>query len=480
MRLSNGNGLGYEFDGKLEFSSGTSALIECMVAPPAVGGRKAVIDLRVPSTSMPVLRPENPCTLESIDATSGTKIYLDEVWFRSITSEFVPRRLAGSSPILLTHVGKLKIVREKPDTSTAGVHSDRKSTIRFLLNDNEFLGQKSLMMSIWNKLGEFEDQLYQIDIPDLGTVRFVREWSKTTAMDKNDVIVRSGFAAVLDIEEASVSRIDDIVAKFEDALFVISILWRQRVFMVGWCLDCRDRTEEMWKNPLDPLITKFVPEHERDFLVDQNFFEVIANAALKAYFDLPPELKSIFKDFSVGVSPFLDLSTSQQFMSLFQSLEGCAGLSKGQLLTAEEEAANKALQLALESAKVGVDAATSARIDGLIKSIHRPSLQQKLNLVLSSWSINQYDLWPLFGTEALPGLKNIRDKLAHSGSMGVYHQSLDVANRHFCILVERILISFLKLSLEQTNAKDNSYSRFRHDTDDEILNLRKRAFKAKN
>jgi len=436
-----------------------------------------VIDLRVPSTSMPVLRPENPCSLESIDATSGTKIFLYEVWFRSITSEFVPRRLAGSSPILLTHVGKLKIVREKSDTSTAGVHSDRKSTIRFSLNDNEFLGQKSLMMSIWKKLGEFEDQLYRVEIPDLGTVRFVREWSKTTAMDKNDVIVRSGFAAVLNIEEASVSRIDDIVAKFEDALFVISILWRQRVFVVGWRLDCRDRTEKTWKNPLDPLITKFVPEHEREFLVDQKDFEVSANAALKAYFELPPELKSIFKDFSVGVAPFLDLSTSQQFMSLFHSLEGCAGLSKGLLLTPEEKTANEVLQLALEKAKDGVDTATGARIDGLIRSIHRPSLQQKLNLVLSSWSINQYYLWPLFGTESLPGLKNIRDRLAHSGSMGVDHQSLDVANRHFCILVERILISLLKLPLEQTNANGNGYSRFHRESHEEILDLRKQAFK---
>ncbi|MET3139691.1 hypothetical protein AAKU61_004073 [Undibacterium sp. GrIS 1.2] len=269
------------------------------------------------------------------------------------------------------------------------------------------------------------------------------------------------------------------MSKIEEALFVISILCRQRIVMLGWRLDCSERTEEVWKNPLDPLKTNFVPEHEKEFLVDARHFESMANAALKAYFDLTPKVKTVFKDFSTGIAPFIEMNTAQRFMSLFHSLEKCKSFANELSLTPEELASDATLKLALEGAKEGVDPAISARIDGLLKKIRNPSIQQQLNPVLAMWSVNPYGLWPLFGTPSLPGLKDIRDKLSHSGPMGVDHQSLDVATRHFSIFVERILIAILEIPLAQTNAGGNTYSRFHRDSAESITELQKQTFNLK-
>ncbi|MET3139910.1 hypothetical protein AAKU61_004293 [Undibacterium sp. GrIS 1.2] len=190
MNINTDHGMCYEFDGRLTFSTGESAVIECHVCPALVAGRKAHIDLRVPSTSMPLSGVENPCHVESLDAEAHIQIQLEHVWFRSITDNQIPKRVTGSVPITLTHVGQLTICRSKKFMPEFGTES-AKPTVRFYLNDNVFLGSTSLMMAIHGKLSEREDHLYQVEVPDLGVIRFVREWVMLPTSEKNDVIVQS-------------------------------------------------------------------------------------------------------------------------------------------------------------------------------------------------------------------------------------------------------------------------------------------------
>lgn len=68
------------------------------------------------------------------------------------------------------------------------------------------------------------------------------------------------------------------------------------------------------------------------------------------------------------------------------------------------------------------------------------------------WSVKNDDLWPLSGPDALPGLKEVRDKLAHSGSKAIHPQGLAVATWHLSILLERVLLTFLKIPLSDTSA----------------------------
>ena len=77
------------------------------------------------------------------------------------------------------------------------------------------------------------------------------------------------------------------------------------------------------------------------------------------------------------------------------------------------------------------------RIEGFIKTVKkgRLSLLQQLEGALMTWSVKNDDLWPLSGSDALPGLKEVRDKLAHSGPKALHPQSLAVATWHLSILI---------------------------------------------
>ena len=94
------------------------------------------------------------------------------------------------------------------------------------------------------------------------------------------------------------------------------------------------------------------------------------------------------------------------------------------------------------------------RIEGFIKTVKkgRLSLLQQLEGALMTWSVKNDDLWPLSGSDALPGLKEVRDKLAHSGPKALHPQSLAVATWHLSILLERVLLTFLKIPVSDTSA----------------------------
>ena len=113
--------------------------------------------------------------------------------------------------------------------------------------------------------------------------------------------------------------------------------------------------------------------------------------------------------------------------------------------------------LALEAAKQGVAVGVVERIEGFIKTVTKGnlSLLQRLKWVLMEWSVKNDDLWPLSGPDALPGLKEIRDKLAHSGPKALHPQGLAVATWHLSILLERVLLTFLKIPLSDTSAAPN-------------------------
>jgi hypothetical protein len=104
-------------------------------------------------------------------------------------------------------------------------------------------------------------------------------------------------------------------------------------------------------------------------------------------------------------------------------------------------------------AKQGVKNSIAKRIDGFIKMLKKSTLQQQLESVLAAkWNVKTNDLWPLSGPDHLPGLKQVRDKLAHSGPKAIHMQGLAVATWHLSILLERVLLTLLKIQLSETSA----------------------------
>jgi hypothetical protein len=239
----------------------------------------------------------------------------------------------------------------------------------------------------------------------------------------------------------------------------MSIFCRQRIVVLGWTIEYGDRTEDVWLTPLDPLSTQYIPIEHNDYLVGKSDFENLVTGALKEFSLMDPLAKEYFRDFTIGLVPFVEMQTSQRFLSMFHALEGCRKSGGGLPPDLEVNESDVLLKDALERAKVGVDPSIGERIDGLIERIDKTSLRKELGFVLKSWSISTSGLWPLFGTKSNAGLIEIRNKLSHSTPKNVTSLGLVVATWHLSILIERILLTLLKIPIENTSAGVGQYRR---------------------
>lgn len=80
------------------------------------------------------------------------------------------------------------------------------------------------------------------------------------------------------------------------------------------------------------------------------------------------------------------------------------------------------------------------------------SLKESFEKFASHYGLIYNDLWPIFGTEELSGLSDIRNKLIHGNPLPRnLFCSLITANFHLSIYLERLLTLILGWSVEKTN-----------------------------
>lgn len=458
MGIELANGISYEFDGALVSANDKTVVIDCRVWPPLVAGEAAKVELSAPTALMPLPKILNPCHING--QLGGIELWLDDVWYRRMPQDRLPRRRAGLASIVLTHIGKLRMTTQFNKPSENAQPRSNKRSIKFYLTNNAFLAEHDWFFALITKPNDQTDELYAIVIPQLGRVRILREWVFARSADPNNAVVKSGFCAVVELDNEATQTTEEYLAHFEDALMVISIFCRQRVAVLGWEVKYADRQEQVWKNPLEPITTKYLPYEPHDYLVDKHSFETLTNVATKEWAALDPTMKDIFKHMSVGLAPFMNLQTSERFILMFQALEACRALAP-EYGNAQDKTNDDALLLALEAAKRGADVGVVERIEGFIKTVKkgRLSLLQRLEWVLMHRGVNRDDLWPLSGPDNLPGLKQVRDKLAHSGQKALHPQGLAVATWHLSVLLERVLLALLKVSLADTSAAPNRLMR---------------------
>jgi hypothetical protein len=264
-----------------------------------------------------------------------------------------------------------------------------------------------------------------------------------------NAIVKSGFCAVVELDGDASKAAEEYLSYLEDALIVISVFCRQRIAVLGWEVIYAARREQVWDAPLDPLSTKYLPYEPHNYLVDKSRFASLASDASKIFSELEAEKRDIFKRMSNAVTPSIEMQTSERFLAMFHALEACRSFAA----ETKSEEDNMELKRILEAAKCGVKDTIAKRIDGFIGKVDsKPSLRNQLEQVLVQWNTGD-DLWPLFGNgEKLPGLKEIRDKLAHTGPKAIHPQSLAVATWHLSILLERVLLSLLNIPVANTSA----------------------------
>lgn len=168
MGIELADGMSYEFDGKLVSANDQTAVIDCRVWPPLVGGDVARIELSVPIASMPLAEILNPCHISGQPSAGVVEVWLDDVWYREMPQDRQPRRRAGLAPIVLTHIGKLRMTTRFNKPSENAQPRSNKKSIRFYLTSNAFLAEHDLLFALSTTPNDQTDALYAVDIPQLG------------------------------------------------------------------------------------------------------------------------------------------------------------------------------------------------------------------------------------------------------------------------------------------------------------------------
>lgn len=434
----------FDFDAELRGADGTVLRVYCEVQPPSVGGQKSLIRIAVPAQHITENPPENPCVL--LGKSGAFTISMQEVhWRRFPTSS---RSTLGLEAIELLHVEKLTIQ-----------HSlmNNRREIRFYLAPISYLRSESSCVSFGDK--SHAEDLFVLDLPDLGATRFIAEWATIYHRDAEipGATVIAGFSAVADLSPDGSIDADQMIKKFRSSLEILSVLFRQAVTLHGWTyIDAQ--TVSTWIDPLEPNVTQSAREDRGEFVVKRKVFVECATCLTHAYEKADAKTRSLVRHLSVAVNPHTNSRTKDSFLFMFSALERVIEFAWTRDQTPSSPAVTTyAVIQHLEQLKEAVimDGGEnafeiSARLEGLIGAVNRPSIRDKFESFLRVYpAMNQYcaDLWPVLGSDKKRGLREVRHALAHGRSSFVSQDVVAVAEWHLAILLERMIFVLLDMTL---------------------------------
>ncbi len=286
------------------------------------------------------------------------------------------------------------------------------------------------------------------------------EWATTYHRDAEipGATVVAGFSAVVGLPQEGLIDADQMAAKFKSSLEILSVLFRQAVTLHGWTYT-DGHTISVWINSLEPRVTPSARENRGDFVAMPQVFVECATSLAHAYGKADAKTRSLVRHLSVAVNPHINLRNSDHFLVMFSALERVIESVWKQDQTPRSPAVtDNEIVMLLEHLKESVisDGGVNAseipkRLEGFIKSVKNgSSVRGKFEAFLRVYpTMNHYcaDLWPVFGSEKVRGLKDIRDAMAHGRGSFVSGDVIAVAQWHLAILLERVIFVLLGMTL---------------------------------
>lgn len=435
------------FDAVVIDSKGQTLEVDCRISEPTASGSPANISIEIPLSDMKIAFLENPCILRGI--VDSSEIEIKDLWYRSISSPLTRRKYARGA-FDINHAGQLlvRLHRQKHERELLRFHL---SPIRF------FKKHLKVKTANYSATPRMMVELFRMKTAELGEIRFIKHWT-VHHVDKKEVAaeVHASFSAEIWCDEVVNLSVDQLVERMKEVLIPLSILVRQAITLHGWRWEKKDGLETMWFVPLQPNLAPDMAEEPIVDLCFPNEFEEQAQSLVDGFLAASPDIKEAVTLLSVALAPHVGRSTAANFSTLFSALEQVIALEK---LTTEEKRRLRESDSALidellklkkriEDAKELHAESVGARIAGLAKSITSsgPSFNVRFENFLNAYPVvNQHmsDLWPLKGTQKNPGLKQIRDSLAHGLRHEHSAQVIAMAHWHFARLSERLAFVLL-------------------------------------
>lgn len=437
----------FDFDAELTSADGAVFPVYCEVQPPYVGGQKSLINLAVPARHINEVLPQNPCTLSG--KSGAFTIKMQGVHWRSFPTS--SNNTLGLRAIELLHIKRLTVLHRRMEA---------RREIRFHLAPISFLRSESSCVCFGD--GSHSEDLFVLDLPDLGATSFVTESVTIYHRDAEipGATVIAGFSAVAGLPPDGPFNAEQMVAKFRSSLEVLSVLFRQAVSLHGWTYTDGE-TVSTWINPLEPNVTPSAREHRGDYVARPQVFVECATSLAHAYAKADTKIHSLVRHLSAAVNPHTNSQTADRFLFMFSALERAVesawGRDQTPLSPAVTDYAVTTLLNGLKETVVaggGENASEiSERLEGFIKTVKNgTSVRDKFDAffrVYPAMTSYRADLWPILGSEKQRGLREIRNALAHGRGSFVSLDVMAVAEWHLAILLERVIFVLLDMPMPE-------------------------------
>jgi len=433
-----------KFDAELIGFNGIRVEVHCEILPPCVGGQAAEIRLEIARQCIVKLPPSNPCTL--LGRNGSYSIDLKGVYWRNFP--MYAQNKFELKEIKLLHVEELRLHRDS---------SGDKKEICFHLAPVNCL--KSQFHSFDLRAGLEPSELFRLELPNLGSLKFISYWISSYDADSKipNATSLAGFDAVLDLKNQSQIDIDSAVKNFKGSIEVLSVLFRQAVTLHGW-RQTGEETVDTWINSLEPNETPCAHEERGQYVCEPQRFNEYAQLLVDAYGSADKKTRSLVRHILVAANPHNISRTNDRFMFMFSVLERLIefafNLDKARkdLATADLTIIGYLEELRASVVSRGGDDAETIdkRLAGFIGLIKRHGFRDKLESLIRVYPLAAHcfsDLWPIQGSEKRRGLKEIRNSLAHGRSSSSSINMVAVAEWHLSILLERMVFIILGIDI---------------------------------
>lgn len=435
------------FDAFLTDKNGLTIEVDCRISEPAAGGLSGELLIEIPLPNKDIRNLKNPCSLRGEHL--GFEIEVKNLWYRSISSS-LQRRKHARGVVSVTYAEQLWVKNAIP--------ASEQGKLRFILSPIRFLKKhRKAEMVDYSSTPQMSVELFTIQVADIGEIRFIKFWS-VHHVDANGVAAEIRVSYAAEIQYDGTSKIDNLVEKIRQVLTPLSILTRQAITLHGWHWEKHDGIQTMWYDLLEPnLAPSMAEEPELDLCFPEEFQEH-AQAIVTKFLQFSPNIREVITLLSIALAPHVKQSQAENFIALFGALERVIALEKlskeeKDKLRETDEFLQQVLREKCHQLKVTNHRHASAvadRLEGYANSVGNsgPSFKVRFDKFMAAYpSLPCYlkDLWPLQGTDNKPGIKQLRDSLAHGLRRKYNPQAIAVAHWHFARLAERLVFIILDI-----------------------------------
>jgi hypothetical protein len=454
-----------EFDGFLgEPGDSPGLLCDCRIWLAKDAAEDAWVEITVPAETAVWMGPG----ALNLTGTIGEdrEILLSGLWISEAPAGGgFPARLAGRRHVRLSHIDRIT-ERYRFKTRQDSKDEPASYAMSFDLTDCKYLSPaKVVQTSYTGGVTIRTSRRIEVVYPKLGKLTFERYYQSYQRDDIRGSIHTSSL--VLEVLEPSKELLEDIEgveSQIGDVCLLASLAARHRVMVLGAECSAPRELYRSWINPLRrhrPPARSESPERLIGLSDFEDYFAIVAGK----FCSLSDRDRARIREAIYPLVPaFAFDSVETAFLSMFSAVEALVRIEQpdvvgGPTIVDEErwQGVKREIRKVINSLGAEFSSDEKDAIRQKIAELNRPSIKSAINRFLSLYSIPTDDLWPIFGSPQMPGLAEVRNRLAHGDApsedaLG----ALGVAQSHLTILLERCLLSALGYPVERSRARPSS------------------------